>query len=176
MCNKKCRSTKGFPLFLYYFPTGSNSHPLENVRVFSLFWHIRVLAELSLGIQWDRDREMPGLPCPLHLASKEAITSHSFPYVCTTHILIEHCTEKVVLLPAKYLGESKFLVEKFLPCSIYHEEKQINVFTKRLKKCYMYVYPLTLCISLGQKAVFHQIHFNAKFPASYSCVSTLPHH
>lgn len=144
------------------------------MSLFCLFWHIRVLAESPLGIQWNR--EMPGLPRPLHLASSEATTSHSFPYVCTAQILIECWTEKVVLLPAKYLGENKFLVENFLPCSVHHEEKQRNVFTKRLTKCYMYVYPHTLWISLGQKAVFHQIHFNAKFPASYSCVSTLPHH
>lgn len=87
---------------------------------------------------------MPGLPSPLHLASREATTSHLFPYVCTAQILIECWTEKVVLLPAKYLGESKFLIENFLPCSVYHEEKQRNVFTKRLTKCSMYVYPHTL--------------------------------
>lgn len=33
MHNIKRRSTKGFPLFLYHFPIGSNSHPLENVLV-----------------------------------------------------------------------------------------------------------------------------------------------
>lgn len=94
---------------------------------------------MSLGIQWD----VPGLHCPLHLASREATTSHLFPYVCTSEILIERWRKKVVLFPDKYHGENKFLVENFLPCSLYHEEKQRNVFTKRLTKCYMYVHPHT---------------------------------
>lgn len=87
LCNIMCRSTKGFPLFLYLFPNGSNCCPLENVPVLPFLAYQspgRAVSRNSVG-QGQGD---PGLPCPLHLASREATTSHSFPNVCTTQILI----------------------------------------------------------------------------------------
>lgn len=56
-----------------------------------------------------------------------------------------------IVLPATYFGESNFLVQNFHPCSVYHEEEQRNVLTKRVEK----VIRICLYTHTGMHSKFH---------------------
>lgn len=131
--------TKDFPPLLHHLPIGSNSEPLESVPALPFVARQSpdaVTCRGSVGqgqgrcLQPALDFNVPSTLPPAQGTAASLISLRSHNELNFG----QNTGQKRTVLPTKYLGESNFLVENLLPCSVYHEEEQRNVDTKRAEK------------------------------------------
>lgn len=172
---------KAFHLFCTTFPLGVTDAP-ESIPAPPPLAHRGPDAESALGIRWDGAREdaCSQLWTSPSLALCQQNRSCYFPPgSCSTSSDPDRTlVRKGLFFLPNVLGKVVFNLKIFFRV-VFIMRKNNDIFShKGLKKCYINVHIHTGNPSalLCQKPVFHQIYFNAKFLASYSCVSPLPHH